>query len=124
MIYGKLDKDVRNSIGHFNYENEDVFNQTIKFKHLRNANRIVEKSLIRICNEIWDMYLTLFTLSELIYNLKRVNLNLQGIKASKIEVMDFNLKKQSKTVNKKIGRNDLCPCGSGKKYKKCCGSNK
>ncbi len=22
---------------------------------------------------------------------------------------------------KKIGRNDLCPCGSGKKYKKCCG---
>jgi len=24
---------------------------------------------------------------------------------------------------KKIGRNDLCPCGSGKKYKKCCGSN-
>jgi preprotein translocase subunit SecA len=23
----------------------------------------------------------------------------------------------------KIGRNDLCPCGSGKKYKKCCGAN-
>ncbi|MBS4020879.1 MAG: SEC-C domain-containing protein [Dethiobacter sp.] len=25
------------------------------------------------------------------------------------------------TGNKKIGRNDSCPCGSGKKYKKCCG---
>ena len=25
------------------------------------------------------------------------------------------------TVEKKIGRNDPCPCGSGKKYKKCCG---
>ncbi len=23
----------------------------------------------------------------------------------------------------KVGRNDLCPCGSGKKYKKCCGKN-
>ena len=23
----------------------------------------------------------------------------------------------------KIGRNDLCPCGSGKKYKKCCMSD-
>lgn len=23
-------------------------------------------------------------------------------------------------MNTKIGRNDLCPCGSGKKYKKCC----
>ncbi|HWT75951.1 MAG TPA: SEC-C metal-binding domain-containing protein [Mobilitalea sp.] len=25
--------------------------------------------------------------------------------------------------DKKIGRNDPCPCGSGKKYKKCCGAN-
>ena len=24
---------------------------------------------------------------------------------------------------KKIGRNDLCPCGSGLKYKNCCGKN-
>ena len=24
----------------------------------------------------------------------------------------------------KVGRNDLCPCGSGKKYKNCCGRNK
>jgi preprotein translocase subunit SecA len=23
--------------------------------------------------------------------------------------------------SRKIGRNDPCPCGSGKKYKKCCG---
>jgi len=23
-------------------------------------------------------------------------------------------------MSKKIGRNDPCPCGSGKKYKKCC----
>ncbi|WMJ86344.1 SEC-C metal-binding domain-containing protein [Anaerocolumna sp. MB42-C2] len=33
--------------------------------------------------------------------------------------------KKSGTVvkEKKIGRNDPCPCGSGKKYKKCCGAN-
>ena len=24
-------------------------------------------------------------------------------------------------IDHKIGRNDPCPCGSGKKYKKCCG---
>ncbi|MCR8745821.1 SEC-C metal-binding domain-containing protein [Romboutsia lituseburensis] len=31
--------------------------------------------------------------------------------------------KTSKTVVKedRVGRNDACPCGSGKKYKKCCG---
>ncbi|MDD6490012.1 MAG: preprotein translocase subunit SecA [Clostridia bacterium] len=28
-----------------------------------------------------------------------------------------------KTKKQKVGRNDLCPCGSGKKYKKCCGKN-
>ena len=31
--------------------------------------------------------------------------------------------KQEKTSDyKKIGRNEKCPCGSGKKYKHCCGS--
>lgn len=31
--------------------------------------------------------------------------------------------KDSRTVrnDNKVGRNDSCPCGSGKKYKKCCG---
>jgi preprotein translocase subunit SecA len=30
--------------------------------------------------------------------------------------------KKQAISNKKAGRNDPCPCGSGKKYKKCCGS--
>lgn len=44
---------------------------------------------------------------------------------SKEELMKFyNEQKASKTVIKdaKVGRNDPCPCGSGKKYKKCCGA--
>ena len=37
----------------------------------------------------------------------------------------YREQKQSGTVRKakKIGRNDPCPCGSGKKYKFCCGKN-
>ena len=35
---------------------------------------------------------------------------------------DDSLKKQPRKV-KKVGRNDPCPCGSGLKYKKCCGRN-
>jgi preprotein translocase subunit SecA len=31
-------------------------------------------------------------------------------------------KKQPVLAGKKVGRNALCPCGSGKKYKHCCGS--
>jgi SWIM/SEC-C metal-binding protein len=26
------------------------------------------------------------------------------------------------TAEAKVGRNDPCPCGSGRKYKKCCGA--
>ena len=33
---------------------------------------------------------------------------------------DFNLARQAHRT--KVGRNDPCPCGSGKKYKKCCGA--
>ena len=31
--------------------------------------------------------------------------------------------RQPVKAEQKIGRNELCPCGSGKKYKKCCGAN-
>ena len=38
----------------------------------------------------------------------------------------YKEQKKSGTIVKgaKIGRNDSCPCGSGKKYKHCCGRNK
>ena len=32
-------------------------------------------------------------------------------------------KKKKKNTDAKVGRNDPCPCGSGKKYKHCCGKN-
>jgi len=44
-----------------------------------------------------------------------------------IECIDFVKQKPSVTApqiskpSPKVGRNDPCPCGSGKKYKKCCG---
>ena len=34
-----------------------------------------------------------------------------------------SLSRQQKSGVKKVGRNDPCPCGSGKKYKKCHGAN-
>ncbi|WP_066319750.1 SEC-C metal-binding domain-containing protein [Bacillus sp. FJAT-29814] len=42
------------------------------------------------------------------------------------ELNSLTLKGVSTTParSEKIGRNDPCPCGSGKKYKKCCGANK
>lgn len=37
---------------------------------------------------------------------------------------ELGVEDEAKTMQKtKVGRNDPCPCGSGKKYKKCCGKN-
>lgn len=44
----------------------------------------------------------------------------QVVKGEAVEDNNKTKKAQPKRVNK-IGRNDLCPCGSGKKYKNCCG---
>ncbi len=36
---------------------------------------------------------------------------------------DSSPRKPAARSSEKVGRNDPCPCGSGKKYKKCCGAN-
>ena len=38
-------------------------------------------------------------------------------------VTNHNENTQAKTKGKIVGRNDLCPCGGGKKYKNCCGKD-
>ena len=53
----------------------------------------------------------------------RKNIERKEIKKDKMmtnEDKETTLKKKPKKV-KKVGRNELCPCGSGKKYKNCCG---
>ena len=42
----------------------------------------------------------------------------------KENLTDESVAKKTVIVRKadRVGRNDLCPCGSGKKYKKCCGA--
>ena len=51
-----------------------------------------------------------------------VNINRKPVQKGIANDGKETLKKEPATnKNKKIGRNDLCPCGSGKKYKNCCG---
>ena len=48
-------------------------------------------------------------------------LDVSSLDAATIKrLIDYQNRKPSVREYKKIGRNDLCPCGSGKKYKKCC----
>ena len=54
--------------------------------------------------------------AEIRQNLERKKVN----KNEKTNESDTTAKKQPKKVSK-IGRNEPCPCGSGRKYKQCCG---
>jgi preprotein translocase subunit SecA len=60
--------------------------------------------------------------------IKKLNLDKYSLGRGKTEEADLQTndksqKMQPVRVEKKIGRNDPCPCGSGKKYKNCCGKN-
>ncbi len=53
-------------------------------------------------------------------NESQIQDNIEGMDTSK-----DNTSKNTPVINEeKIGRNDKCPCGSGQKYKNCCGKNK
>ena len=63
------------------------------------------------------------------YEEKIKNLNAARIAAGTVSTIEdaaakaHYLRQNKHTIvrdNKKIGRNELCPCGSGKKYKNCC----
>ncbi|MDD2510639.1 MAG: SEC-C metal-binding domain-containing protein [Syntrophomonas sp.] len=48
-----------------------------------------------------------------------------AVEKKKTRTAEFNQPTRNKhfLAGKKIDRNESCPCGSGKKYKKCCGRN-
>ena len=51
----------------------------------------------------------------------RQNIEREEVKNIKTNDGKEGVKSIPKKADKKVGRNDLCPCGSGKKYKQCCG---
>ena len=56
---------------------------------------------------------------EIIKILSRIKINNTSV--SNMLNKEDNLSKNNSSVNGNISRNALCPCGSGKKYKRCCG---
>lgn len=67
------------------------------------------------------------------YLLKRINLHSEMEKKAKLAIensgkKDNSTDKKNKTIVKteeeRVGRNEPCPCKSGRKYKKCCGVEK
>lgn len=80
---------------------------------------ISEDSVLRLEIDFEKLYWNMLEAkAEWLYTLEQWDGILSSEKRAEI-TRDF---KQSKmAVSTKVGRNDPCPCGSGKKYKKCCG---
>lgn len=93
--------------------------------------------LIEYKKEAYDLFNNMMyeIQSETVRHLFRTKFGIQIINQNDEEVIETELSKAAESfsyneeqlnqpvTHEKIGRNDLCPCGSGKKYKKCCGMN-
>jgi len=60
--------------------------------------------------------------------LEEMEASMEGLKVDDIVVADidgedYDIQKDEPLIEKKTKRNDACPCGSGKKYKDCCGQS-
>lgn len=85
-------------------------------------DKIDDASTISILVDSEALYLNmLIAEADYLYNLPQWDNVLSDIKRAAIT----KVYKKTKIVvnNNKTGRNDPCPCGSGKKYKHCCGKN-
>ncbi len=87
------------------------------------ANEDPLQAYVREGFEMFDLMLDNIGKDITLYLLKaeiRQNLEVKQVKGNANDTKDSVLKKTVKNT-KKVGRNEPCPCGSGKKYKQCCG---
>ena len=88
------------------------------------ANEDPLQAYVREGFELFDNMLDRISKDTTLYLLKaeiRQNLEVKQVKGNTNSGADKTSKSRTIKKEKKVGRNDPCPCGSGKKYKQCCG---
>lgn len=106
-------EDLRQSVGLRGYGQKDPLNE-----YKSEAYTFFE---VMMSNVRQNVCYYLFRAS---MNFDKVEKSFQNVSASgpTTEPVDnIQMPKPVKNITPKVGRNDQCPCGSGKKYKKCCG---
>ncbi|MCR5775875.1 MAG: SEC-C domain-containing protein [Lachnospiraceae bacterium] len=82
-----------------------------------------EDSVVSLCFDKVKLYKNMVAAkADWLYGLEEWN----SIFSEEEKAQYYKEQKRSQTfvrAEKKVGRNDPCPCGSGKKYKHCCGRN-
>jgi len=113
-----LKNRIRNSIQHIDCD-IDYETQEITFlDSYRGKTKEVKMYLIDFVDLCLENFSIIIYILELVYNLRKANYRAIGLIPSFLIIDDND--KTRREGSKKIGRNSPCPCGSGKKYKKCC----
>ena len=121
--------DLKQSVQNASYEQKDPL-LVYKFESFNLFKSMIEK----INNEVVSYLIRgdIYNPDQQVFREAKIN---RGIDRSKIREERGDMlsqahadtqehkKPQPVKVAKKVGRNDPCPCGSGKKYKNCCGRN-
>jgi hypothetical protein len=103
----------------FNFSLQEIFEvfntRGVVFESEKQVNEVV-KLIMELANNtrLWEN--NGYTPKELLNKHEKMYLRPlpdKPFESKKADILDFN-------TGKKVGRNDPCPCGSGKKYKKCC----
>ena len=114
-----LDIDIRKYLNSINIKNSKINEIEANISILINTNIYSEEGLKSLLEDM-NINLTKNNFKELTSIINKYK--------NDIPIWVFNgyTKKEINSIprEEKIGRNDSCPCGSGKKYKKCCGRNK
>jgi len=93
----------------------DTFNsQNISFNEMEQVNEVIQL-VMELSNNVRIWENNGYTPNEIFEKFEKPKL-----KPLLDRDFAYNGGVQTVVKNKKIGRNDPCPCGSGKKYKKCC----
>lgn len=110
-----LNAKLRNAIGHNDVEYDTVTQCITYIPNPKDCSKRKQEYLLQFENEALRMFQGVLVISEYIYRLRQLTLMEKGITPIRPNTPIVK--------SKKIGRNEPCPCGSGKKFKHCHGRN-
>lgn len=106
-----INAKLRNAIGHNDVKYDAISQQITYIPDPKDRLKSRTEYLLEFENEALHLFQAILVIAEYLYKIKEFALIDKGHRPAELGMPSKKLK---------TGRNDLCPCGSGKKFKKCC----
>ena len=114
--------DLKQSVQNASYEQKDPL-LIYKFESFELFKKVVEKLNKDVISSLMKAHIFLKEAQQVQANIAPARLDLSNLETGREEKTASKTPKKAQPVRveKKVGRNEPCPCGSGKKYKNCHG---